>query len=86
LDTLTERTIQRQLAALSGRKTLIVIAHRLSTIRRADMIVVLEKGRVAEIGNHNQLIAKRGTYWQMIESQSLGLVEEQEETPAAAVP
>ena len=67
LDTLTERTIQQQLAALSGRKTLIVIAHRLSTVRRADTIVVLEKGRVAEMGNHNQLIAKRGTYWQMIE-------------------
>jgi ABC-type multidrug transport system fused ATPase/permease subunit len=85
LDTLTERTIQQQLAALSGQKTLIVIAHRLSTVRRADTIVVLDRGHVAEMGSHNQLVAKRGTYWQMIESQSLGLVEDREETPAAVV-
>jgi ABC-type multidrug transport system fused ATPase/permease subunit len=86
LDALTERTIQRQLRALSGRKTFIVIAHRLSTVRRADTIVVLDQGRVAEMGSHNQLIAKRGTYWQMIEAQSLGMVDEAEEEAAATAP
>jgi ABC-type multidrug transport system fused ATPase/permease subunit len=84
LDTLTERTIQRQITALSRRKTLIVIAHRLSTVRRADTIIVLDQGRVAEMGSHNELIAMRGTYWQMIESQSLGLVDEPEEASATA--
>jgi ATP-binding cassette, subfamily B, bacterial MsbA len=78
LDTLTERTIQRQLLALSRRKTMIVIAHRLSTVRRADTIVLIENGRVAEMGAHDELINSRGIYWRMINSQSLELVEDSE--------
>jgi ATP-binding cassette, subfamily B, bacterial MsbA len=81
LDTLTERTIQKQLATLSRRKTMIVIAHRLSTVRRADTIVLIENGRVAEMGSHNELINKRGTYWRMIDSQSLDLIEDDEVVP-----
>lgn len=81
LDTLTEQTIQQQISALSGEKTIIVIAHRLSTVRRADQIVVLEQGRITEKGRHNELLAQRGIYWRMIQSQSLGLVEDE----AAAV-
>ena len=87
LDTLTERTIQKQLLTLSRRKTIIAIAHRLSTVRLADSIVVIDAGRVAEVGSHNVLIAKGGIYARMIESQSLDLVDEMrpddgEETPA----
>lgn len=71
LDTLTEQTIQKQLQNLSKeRKTIIVIAHRLSTVKRADSIVVLENGRVAETGNHHALLELKGLYSKMIESQS----------------
>ena len=84
LDTLTERTIQKQLRTLSRRKTMIVIAHRLSTVRRADTIVLVEKGRVAETGSHNELINRRGTYWRMIDSQSLDLIEGDEDVSAVS--
>jgi ABC-type multidrug transport system fused ATPase/permease subunit len=76
LDTLTERTIQKQLQSFSRGKTMIVIAHRLSTVKRADTIVLLEQGRIVETGNHKELIGRRGLYWQMIESQSLDLVDD----------
>jgi ABC-type multidrug transport system fused ATPase/permease subunit len=76
LDTLTERTIQQQLLSLSRRKTMIVIAHRLSTVKRADTIVLIENGRVAEMGSHNELIGRQGAYWRMIDSQSLDLIED----------
>lgn len=78
LDTLTERVIQKQLLDLVGRHTLIVIAHRLSTVRRADTIIVLDQGRIVESGTHNALLAKRGTYWQMIQSQSLDMIDDDE--------
>ncbi len=62
LDTESERKIQNALEkALSGRTTLI-IAHRLSTIEKADRIVVMEKGKILEIGNHNELLVKGGYY------------------------
>jgi ABC-type multidrug transport system fused ATPase/permease subunit len=83
LDTLTERTIQKQLMALARRKTIIAIAHRLSTVRRADSIVVLDQGRVAEVGSHNDLLAKGGIYARMIESQSLDIVDDTEPTDSA---
>jgi len=86
LDTLTERSIQREILRMKGERTLIVIAHRLSTVRRSDTILVMDRGRVIEQGSHNELIRKRGTYWQMIESQSLDLIEDDEEAEAAAVP
>jgi ABC-type multidrug transport system fused ATPase/permease subunit len=63
LDTESERAIQDNLTRLMAGRTSIVIAHRLSTIRDADMIIVLEKGQVAEMGNHDQLMAKRGIYF-----------------------
>ena len=53
---------------MAGR-TSIVIAHRLSTIRDADTIIVLEKGQVAEIGNHDQLMEKRGIYFYLSSQQ-----------------
>jgi subfamily B ATP-binding cassette protein MsbA len=74
LDTLTERTIQRQLLKLAQRKTIIAIAHRLSTVRLANLIVVVDQGRVVESGSHNELLACGGIYARMIESQSLEIV------------
>ena len=78
LDTLTERAIQREILGMRGQRTLVVIAHRLSTIRRSDCILVVDRGRVIEEGSHNELLRKRGVYWQMIESQSLDLIDDDE--------
>jgi subfamily B ATP-binding cassette protein MsbA len=62
LDSESERLVQDALATLMLNRTSFVIAHRLSTIRRADAIVVLEKGRLVEIGRHHELLARGGVY------------------------
>ena len=62
LDTQTERAVQEALERLAEGRTTIAIAHRLSTVRDADQIVVLDRGRVAEIGTHDELIAAGGRY------------------------
>jgi len=72
LDTESERTIQENMGRLMAGRTSIVIAHRLSTIREARAIVVLEKGEVAEVGTHDELMARRGLYF-YLSSQQLGL-------------
>ena len=72
LDTEAERAIQDNLGRLMQGRTTIVVAHRLSTIREADSIVVLEKGKVAEVGNHDQLMAQRGLYF-YLSTQQLGI-------------
>ncbi len=65
VDTLTEDLIQRGMEALLHGCTSFVIAHRLSTIRRADRILVIQKGRIAEMGSHAELIRARGYYYRL---------------------
>ena len=66
LDTESEQLIQASMATLLAGRTTFVIAHRLSTIRRADVILVMEDGRVVERGTHTELMAARGGYHQMV--------------------
>ena len=72
LDTESERAIQDNMGRMMSGRTAIVIAHRLSTIRDADAIVVLEQGEVAEVGTHDELMARRGLYFHL-SSQQLGI-------------
>jgi len=65
LDTESETLIQKSLAKLMKGRTTFVIAHRLSTIRQADQILVIEKGEIAERGNHDELIASKGRYYEL---------------------
>ena len=66
LDTQTERAVQEALERLAEGRTTIAIAHRLSTVRDADQIVVLDRGRVAEIGTHDELLAAGGRYTALV--------------------
>lgn len=70
LDTESEALIQKSLATLTEGRTTFVIAHRLSTIRKADQILVIENGRIAEQGTHEELIAKEGRYYNLFTYQA----------------
>lgn len=71
LDTESEKLVQEALENLMKNRTTIVIAHRLSTVRNADEICVLEKGKIIERGNHDELMALKGAYFNLQQSQSL---------------
>ncbi len=79
LDAESERLVQRAIANLVRNRTTIVIAHRLSTVRRADVIVVVEAGRIIEIGTHTELLARNGQYRKLYELQ---FADEEELTAA----
>jgi subfamily B ATP-binding cassette protein MsbA len=65
LDTVAEQQIQSELEKLMAGRTTLVIAHRLSTVRNADRIVVMNAGQIAESGTHDELLAKRGAYYEL---------------------
>ena len=86
VDTQTEVIIQRALSKLLQDRTSFVIAHRLSTIRDADRVVVLDHGRVAEIGNHQQLLDMDGIYAKLYRMAYRDQMEKQEQdTPGALI-
>ena len=72
VDVETEKQIQNAISRIAGTRTILAIAHRLSTIRNADLILVIEDGQVAERGTHEELMAKKGYYYQMQLAQSEG--------------
>lgn len=72
VDTRTEVLVQRAMAALRSDRTSFVIAHRLSTIRDADLILMMESGRIVEQGNHDQLLDARGAYYRLYSAQFEG--------------
>ena len=69
LDAKNERAIVENLNEFYKGRTVVVVAHRLSTVKNADQIVVLEAGKVVEVGDHNTLIAKQGTYYNLVKNQ-----------------
>ena len=71
LDSITEKAIEETIEECTKNVTTIIIAHRLSTIMRCDKIYVMEKGKVVEVGNHDELINKKGYYYRLWAGQSL---------------
>lgn len=71
LDSESEKLVQQALDAAAQRRTTIAVAHRLSTIQNADLICVLDCGIMVESGTHAELMARRGMYFDMVQTQSL---------------
>ncbi|OQA12873.1 MAG: putative ABC transporter ATP-binding protein [Chloroflexi bacterium ADurb.Bin360] len=77
VDTLTEARIQQGMAAVMAGRTSVVIAHRLSTIKSADRILVIQNGRIVEVGTHRELIQQRGAYYDLYTRQFRRALEQQ---------
>ena len=75
VDTRTEVLIQDAMARLRSGRTSFVIAHRLSTIRHADSIVVMDQGRIVEVGSHEELLQRHGFYYDLYSSQFSSALE-----------
>lgn len=69
LDAKNERTIVENLDQFYKGRTVVVVAHRLSTVKNAHQIIVLDKGRIVETGNHTSLIEKKGAYYNLVKNQ-----------------
>jgi len=69
LDANNEKRIIENLESFFKDKTAVIVAHRLSTVKHADKIIVMEDGEVAEEGDHNELVAKQGKYYQLVKNQ-----------------
>ena len=72
VDTRTEKNIQDAMFTLMKNRTSLIIAHRLSTIQDADVIIVMDHGRIVEAGNHYELLEKEGRYYNLYQTQFAG--------------
>lgn len=86
VDTRTEVLIQKAMANLRADRTSFVIAHRLSTIRDADLILVMEQGRIVEQGTHDELLEREGAYYDLYQAQFVGAIDDDDESLASAGP